>query len=161
MDLSIGIFGGDGAQGLTSEVARAVFGLVTGQIRGHDLFSKAGWYNEKGEKLGWGDISPRDVKNIQNYLELGQAFILLSENASYWSFTKFHGRADEVHPSERAPGIDYCLQNAKLVITKSGLFCRNCERYIAGESEDKFLTKMIGVPVRQMSEGELRNLLRS
>jgi len=38
------------------------FGICNGQMRSCDFVHNGGWYNKSGEKIGWGDLSPSDMK---------------------------------------------------------------------------------------------------
>ena len=69
-------------------IVKTLFGLRDAQTRvsGIDsafdnkkLFHNAGWYNRKGEEIGWGDLSVKDLKNIKGGLRTGELFIVMSE----------------------------------------------------------------------------------
>jgi len=96
-----------------------LFGLGCGQMRGQDYVHNGGWYNAQGEKLGWGDLSIEDVQNIRDGLEKGEAFIVLGEHDSFWEHVEqigTIGSLSTVKPTEAAPGVDFVLSKARIVI---------------------------------------------
>ena len=103
------------------------FNIVCGQMRGGSgkITHNSGWYNTDGEKLGWGDLSDSDFKNIRAQLEPGQKFVVLSERDSFWNFVKVPGMIGSmcgVDPAEAHPGREYLLEHAKFVITPSAFY---------------------------------------
>jgi len=71
-------------------------GLYTGQMRGPNpnyqgpptgnknivvIGHNAGWFNEAGEKLGWGDLSQLDIEKLMVSLEHGEKFFIVEEEA--------------------------------------------------------------------------------
>ena len=56
------------------------------------IFHNAGWYNKKGDEIGWGDLSFGDLLNIKTGLRTGEVFIVLSE----------------LNRSDKKDYIDYC-----------------------------------------------------
>jgi len=116
---------------LTSDLveSRNALGIVTGQIRAEDYVHNGGWYNGRGEKIGWGDLSPADFKRIRDQLAMspGEMFIVLGERDSFWNFVKMRrGDNGEIYGSvddiEGEPGIDYIVFNARWLISSSGVF---------------------------------------
>ena len=98
------------------------FGLVCGQMRDRQriLVKNAGWYDEKGKKVGWGDISAADMRRIAASLRQGELFIVLYERSSWWKFVSFVRRGGKTHlrvsSRERSPGKDYLAAVACFVI---------------------------------------------
>jgi hypothetical protein len=105
---------------------RGRFNIRCGQVRADDYQHNVGWYNAAGEKLGWGDLSREDLKNIAAGLEPGESFILLRESASYWDF-RFPGVFNDTSGLDpEAPGADYVNAHAHIIITK------NCIKHVKG-----------------------------
>ncbi len=75
----------------------------------------SGWYNDKGEKVGWGDLCTCDMARIAR--ECGETFYILSESASYWDFQRAQ-KNGEVGPDATIsnPGIEYVRKHAMYTI---------------------------------------------
>ena len=86
---------------------RGPFGLKCGQFR--DSLSRichsAYWYNQRGEKIGYGDLALGDIGRISRDIERGELFIALTE-------TSVHGGYDVLSPGTIA-------QHALYVIAKN------------------------------------------
>jgi len=102
------------------------FGLHTGQMRAGSFIHNGGWYNANGEKLGWGDLSIKDVKEIKNNLETKQVFIVLGEHESFWNFVTYNpgviGAMCETAPDASAPGPGYVYKHMRYAITKDAVW---------------------------------------
>lgn len=97
-----------------------LFGIKCGQMRGDPISSDSGWYNQLGEKLGWGDLSPEDFQRISEQLELDEIFIILSKQDSFWKFVEhigIIGSLSKTTPTAEAPGIDYVSEHAIYIIS--------------------------------------------
>lgn len=96
------------------------FGLSDGQMRAFDYVHNGGWYNAKGEKLGWGDLDLKDLKRISEELPEGEVFVVLSESDA----NDFNGRrrGDATNFDLQAPGVDYVCAHARLIIRKDGVY---------------------------------------
>jgi hypothetical protein len=103
-----------------------LFGIHCGQIRSDDTVHNGGWYNLKGEKIGWGDLSPMDMLQIAVDLEPGEAFIVIPESASFWNFVTHNpgivGSCCETAPDIENPGIEYVLENSMWLITSCHIY---------------------------------------
>jgi hypothetical protein len=94
--------------GLETDSNKTLFGLVNAQFRADSVLNNAGWYNEKGERLGYGDLNHNDIAKICVGLKPGEKFIVLGEFDSEWGLPKGIDRS--------APGIDYVIQRSVWVI---------------------------------------------
>lgn len=113
-----------------------LFGLSQGQIRGNDFVHNGGWYNNKGEKIGWGDLSPNDIVNIAFGLEGDEQFYILPESSSYWNFTKVNSDlSHNVNKDESAPGVEYVKAKARYLI-EAGKVTVFLEQYFMAEKRD-------------------------
>lgn len=57
-----------------------LFGLKCGQRRvGEVLIKKAGWFNRKGQKMGYGDLDASDFAEIARGLQADESFIIIPE----------------------------------------------------------------------------------
>lgn len=101
------------------------FGLRYNQIRTDALLANAGWFNSKGEKLGFGDLNFVDLDAISMDIEDNEVFIALSEAASSWDMP------NELDRNE--PGISYVMKNAKWLV--SGI--KGTEAYILQVRPDR------------------------
>jgi hypothetical protein len=100
------------------------FFIKSGQLRVTEYRHNVGWYNKEGEKLGWGDLSRRDVTCISERIG-NDVFIIISEQASFWNFvTKIGNTGDdsEVSTDERNPGIPYVIENCDMIIKKNTVY---------------------------------------
>lgn len=89
-------------------------GLHVGQMRcPEDVAHNGGWYNREGRKLGWGDLSQRDLPNISHNLKDGEVFFVLGEYDSYWE-------CRERCVDEQNPGIEYVLNYARFAVHNQG-----------------------------------------
>lgn len=84
-----------------------ILNLQTGTWRVDNFIHHGGWYNSRGEEIGWGDLSKADVRRILTLLDEGEVFLVIPET----SITKEHN-----------PGVDYVAEHAYWVITKHGIF---------------------------------------
>jgi hypothetical protein len=114
-----------GSYGVTRGRA-GLFGLFNGQMRGgpKKLTHNSGWYNRKGQKLGWGDLSADDFKRIAGGLKKGELFVILGERDSFWNFVTAYGNVGAnctTSPEEKAPGRDYIAEKAMYVIAPGRL----------------------------------------
>jgi hypothetical protein len=76
-----------GSEGIRADRKTSPFGFQMGQMRSHDLVHNGGWYNGNGERLGWGDLSPKDLQKISEEIPEGESFFILSEQDSFWKIT--------------------------------------------------------------------------
>jgi hypothetical protein len=92
-----------------------LFGLKYGQIKIDAVIQNAGWYNSKGEKLGYGDLNLDDLTRIRRNLppEYG-TFIILSEGNSLWNVP--------AGMDKTAPGIEYVMENASWVVDSACVY---------------------------------------
>ena len=108
--------------------ASRLFGLWCAQMRHRRIrvAKNAGWYNRRGEKLGWGDLSRDDLRRIETEIARDELFIVLPERESFWAFvTKSPGPTGNeatTSPKERVPGIQYVLEHASMIIAEGRFF---------------------------------------
>jgi hypothetical protein len=102
--------------------ASSLFGLRCGQMRGRDRIGhNSGWYNEAGEKLGWGDLSVADIRRISREIEPGELFIILGEQDSFWNFVTHYGAIGSMcrtKPEAESPGVEYVAEKCCLIVAK-------------------------------------------
>jgi hypothetical protein len=96
-------------------------GLREGQMRaGEDKIThNSGWYNLAGEKIGWGDLGKRDMAAILATLPASEAFIVLSEQNSFWKFVTHIGAIGSLCRTTgdaEKPGLEYVLEHAMLCV---------------------------------------------
>jgi hypothetical protein len=96
-------------------------GLRIGQMRGYDgkIGHNCGWYNKRGEKLGWGDLSATDLNKVAADLPRGEVMVVLSEQNSFWNFVTQVGVIGDLCKTEsraEAPGVDYIAEHALFVV---------------------------------------------
>ena len=108
-----------GIVGKPNESMSDLFGLFTGQIRSSSVVNNGGWYNNLGEKIGWGDLSKNDLQKISRGLKSDEAFIVLGEHESFWNFVTHYGVIGalcQTKPEEQNPGLDYVIKYARYAI---------------------------------------------
>lgn len=95
-----------------------LFGLCDGQVRADDHVHNGRWYNSQGERIGWGDLSTTDLRNIAVMLQEGEDLHVLREVDTSWNLPK--------GLDMDAPGMSYVLGKAaytvkpgKLIVTVS------------------------------------------
>ena len=101
--------------------SKAAYGLRCGQMNNGRRGHNAGWYNARGEKLGWGDLSQEDVDRLMAILPEGELFITLPESASFWDFVTDIGQFGwtcATDPTVENPGIEYVLKRTGLILAK-------------------------------------------
>ncbi len=92
-----------------------LFGLSHDQVRCPRLVTNAGWFNSAGEKIGYGDLSADDIRRISSEeINWGELFIVLEEDDHRSNLPK-----DLKHD---APGIDYVLSKAHMVLARETRF---------------------------------------
>ncbi len=91
------------------------FGLTNGQQKNQAVLHNAGWFNQDGEKLGYGDVTLTDIRNIHFGLASdNECFAILSEKATGWNLPTQLNSAE--------PGPDYIKANALWFVTTSGMY---------------------------------------
>lgn len=93
--------------------------IYEGQIRGKEFCHNVGWYNEIGEKIGWGDLDIKDLNKIAERLPVGEAFFILGEQDSFWKFVEKFGIIGgmcKTNEKEKNPGLDYVLDKFRYMI---------------------------------------------
>jgi hypothetical protein len=122
-----------------AERAANPFNIVSGQMRSYDFVHNGGWYNKKGQKLGWGDLSPDSFADIAQHLPADEVFIVLPESASHWDFVKFTETHMVVDATAENPGPTYCAEKASYFV-HGGVVYKVISKYDskakAGEQEN-------------------------
>ncbi len=85
------------------------FGLYSSQQRPY--LHKTGWYNNRGQWLGYGDIAADDLMRIAAEIAEGEAFILVDQRD--WEFKRFH----EV-------SVGFLVDHAQWIVRRGKIFCR-------------------------------------
>jgi hypothetical protein len=93
------------------------FGLHEGQMRGlGHLVHNGGWYNSKGEKIGWGDLDNNDFSRLRDNLPKEEVFYVLTESDSFWNFVEHNpgltGDFCTTSSNEKNPGLKYVREKA-------------------------------------------------
>lgn len=99
-------------KGMYADYKTDIFDIRYNQIRTDALITNAGWFNSKGEKLGFGDLNSDDMDTISGEVECNEIFIALSEADTTWDMPQGLDRND--------PGIEYVMKRAKWVISGVG-----------------------------------------
>lgn len=128
------------------------FDLRTGQMRSYGagkVGHNAGWYNQNGEKLGWGDLTMPDLERVALHIEKDEMFITMSEQDSFWGFVRQIGSIGAlctVTPTETAPGREYVACKALYVVTR-GKVVRIRSRHDKtgnGPTREEFFRTLVG-----------------
>ena len=107
-------------------------GLRTDQMRGKEVFHNAGWYNQKSEKIGYGDLSDEDIKRITETLGENEVLIILSEGDSFWNFVENIGTIGALcttNANHDQPGVQYIFKFATGVILPGRYQRKGGERF--------------------------------
>lgn len=128
------------------------FDLRTGQMRSYGngkVGHNAGWYNQNGEKLGWGDLTMTDLERVATAIEKDEMFITVAEQDSFWAFVQQIGSIGalcRVKPTEAAPGREYVACKARYVVTRgtvSHIRGRH-DKTRNGQTREKFFRTLVG-----------------
>lgn len=106
------------------EIKRIV-GLSDGQTREGFVpcTHHSGWFNERGEWIGWGDLTREDMSSIARALKDNERFIVLHEEDSYRRFLKCSLPDFRDMPrNEDAPGLDYIAMHAIFIIERRHIY---------------------------------------
>lgn len=123
----------------TREGTSVLFGIAYGQIRARNkVANQHGWFNKKGEEIGWGDLSAEDVVRISCEIEEDEFFITFNSEGS--------------HSTTVVEDLEYVINHAYFVIGRGQLYCRNPSR------EGKCIIE--GVEFKTIGRDELRKLLK-
>lgn len=80
----------------------------------HKMGHNNSWYNNQGEKLGWGDICSCDLNRIIKEMDPSNTFYCLYEGDGYWDIDS------ELDLS--VPGITYVQDKAHLAVHKKLIY---------------------------------------
>ncbi len=135
------------------------FGLRCGQMRTPQITHNSGWYNAVGEKIGWGDLGPEDFLRIMTEIEPGEAFLVLTEQDSFWNFTRYSTsqRENVSNLDSEAPGVDYVMNHACWVVTHGYVAYIDHRGYSSSESRD--IRGLGEVPI--ISADKLREIIEA
>jgi len=94
-------------------------GCIDGQVRGSELVHNGGWYDVTGKKIGWGDLSFEDLKQLSEKLPVDKVLLVLSEQDSYWNFVEEinldnvspTGFSHDVNEKEKNPEKEYVWEH--------------------------------------------------
>lgn len=93
-----------------------------------DKCEKAGhnnsWYNQAGEKLGWGDVCTCDLTRVAQQMDPSHVFYLLGEYDSHWQLP------EGTNPER--PGLPYVQRKMRSFITNGNIYhiCRDDSDYV-------------------------------
>lgn len=132
-----------GMYGTEFDQTSSLFGLRCGQMSSGQskITHNSGWYNKRGEKLGWGDLSLGDFQRIADEIEEDELFIILNEQNSYWNFFK-------KKLPEDAPGVEYVATHSRFIIAAGQL-------YGVGSFVDRNAEGYYGLPYKMIEKEEV------
>ena len=113
-------------------------GLHEGAIASARLIKNAGWYNHRGDKLGWGDVDVKEATRLQAELPPDEPFFLLGEQDSYWNFVTHNtgvAQLNETSEDIEHPGFRYVLEHARFIFFGGEIYCWQVPS-IPGEQKD-------------------------
>lgn len=116
-----------GMYGTQLEPRVGLFGLHCGQLCSGlvRIFKNAGWYNKRGERLGWGDLSQKNLREIFKEIPDGEIFIILGETDAFWNFVTKLGVVGSLCKTKsriQAPGIDYVFNKCRAIVARNKLY---------------------------------------
>ncbi len=116
------------------------FGLRRGQRRVERFYHNAGWFNRTGEKLGWGDLSPDDIRKIMSELPEDEIFIIIAENST---------------PRDDVIDRQYVIKNASYIISPNRLVA--VRQYLPPGSSVE--VNILGLAANMVDPTEARRLI--
>ncbi len=134
------------------------FGLITSQTRSQKFIQNTSWYNKKGYKIGWGDLSPQDIRNIMKNIHKDELFIVLQETESFWKFV-FYG--DPVlgdlfgvsHTDIENPSNEFLIQYCQFLIGRRKLY------YVHDKNNHNKVIEFKQLPITIINREEARKLI--
>ena len=96
--------------GYETDPKKTPFGLLNNQVKLDSVINNAGWFNAKGERLGSGDLSLKDMNKIAGAISSLEGFFVLSEADSSWNLPSYLDAS--------SPGFDYVINNASWIVAK-------------------------------------------
>lgn len=88
--------------------------LVMGHCGNDSLAHNGGWFDKESNKIGWGDIGPREVERVKEKQLPGEIFFVVSEHDSYWDLPK------GLDPLK--PGLDFIIEKVRFFITDNKIY---------------------------------------
>ena len=110
-----------------TQLIKTCVGLSDGQRRHEGVrvggTRGSGWYNQRGEWVGWGDLDAEEMRGIAHVLAPNELFIVLHEGDSYYRFLRdLVPDTSRGARSEDAPGLDYIAARAFFIIGKGAIW---------------------------------------
>lgn len=99
--------------GLQTDPKKTPFGLLNNQVKIDNTIQSAGWFNIKGERLGCGDLTIKDMDRIAKHISAEEIFVAVGEANCEWNMPAGIDRT--------APGFDYVISKAVWVMAKSNI----------------------------------------
>lgn len=115
------------ANDLDCQVARHAFKLADSQCRAGEVCHNNGWFDQNGNKLGWGDLTVRDLLRIAENVHAFDTFIITGESAHcavdgvtnlITQDVSTHRSLDQAKPCDRA----YVVQHARFAILSDRIY---------------------------------------
>jgi len=140
--------------------ASRLFGLRCGQMRSTSkVVHNGGWYNRRGEKLGWGDLSTTDFLNIQAELPELELLVVLEEEDSFWKFVTHNpgviGSMCSTTPTIDAPGVGYVATHCSFIVSSTELY------HIEDDSRTTGVFEYCNLKFKRLGRAQARNLMVS
>lgn len=139
------------------ELSYELYGLHSGRMTPKQSAAhNGGWYNGKGEKIGWGDLDYKDLWDIGRKMKEDESFIVLSESDSYWKFVSFPERSNpmktEVAQKEQNPGLEYVASRARILVRNQEIFLASNYTLPGPETKD-------GIHVIIVTQEEMKRMV--
>lgn len=99
--------------GLQTDSKKTPFGLLNNQVKIDNIIQSAGWFNIKGERLGCGDLTLKDMAYISKHISPEEVFIAVGEANCEWNLPSGLDRT--------APGFEYIISKAVWVMAKANI----------------------------------------
>jgi hypothetical protein len=132
------------------------FGLECGQECREALARKSGWYNQRGERIGWGDLTVQQMMRISREIGRKELFIVLPEVASFSRHQPLsYRRRFGTEFNEEAPGLGHIIAKATFIVDRYNIYM--VDRYKPSDKNSSFLHK--GIRVKLLPERHIREML--
>jgi len=100
--------------------------ILDGNCVAQDTVHNGGWYDLRGVKIGWGDLSPTNLVALCEKIGDDDALLILHESDSFFKFVESYGVNGATcvvdADGEKHPGIDYVMSRLAFVVHDHQLF---------------------------------------
>jgi len=136
-----------------SKLFDITYGMVVPE--GYVFVKNVGWYNKKGEELGFGDLAVFNIEKLKNELLENELFVVLGQEDS-WERTinEAHKKYPKKVGKGKTPGPLYVASRAWVIIARGVVYEIKSSAVFPGGMETRK-----GIQTKIISQGEACNLI--